>query len=230
MLKISKQIGARALQSRSDQKNKTRHKLIEVALDLSASRGFSNLSLREVAQAAGITPAGFYRHFETMEDLGLILLDEVGLSLRRLLREARRRVADKPGAVESSIHSFMEYVNENGNLFRLLLGERQGASTSFRKAIHDEMDRFIGELTEDLEKAAQLRKQPLTSAAYAAEAVVAVVFTIGGEALDLPKHKKESLSVRLTEEVKMILRGARAPLTTSIPYKRKLTPKSSVTS
>ena len=198
------------MESRSEQKLATRRRLIEVALNLSAKKGFSALSLREVAQAAELTPAAFYRHFRDMEELGLSLLDEVGLSLRRLLRNARKNSQDtKSGLTEFSIQTFMSYVNENANLFRLLLGERQGASSSFRKAIHSEIDLFVGELTEDLERISKLNNQTFRHPALAAEAIVAVVFTVGAEALDLPRHKQESLSLRLVEEVNMILRGAR---------------------
>lgn len=207
--------------SRNDQKLKTRRRLIDVALELSSSRGFSVLSLREVTQAAGITPAGFYRHFDEMEDLGLVLLDEVGLSLRRLLREARRHVEGSNRVVEASVDVFLDYVNDNANLFRLLLGERQGASPAFRKAIHEELDRFVTELTEDLERGAHARGQPLAKAAYAAEAIVAVVFTVGAEALDLPKHRRESLRLRLVEEVRMILRGAFYSVTAPVKRKKK---------
>lgn len=202
------------MDKRAEQKLQTRRKLIEVALELSAQKGFSSLSLREVAQSAGLTPAAFYRHFRDMEDLGLSLLDEVGLSLRRLLRNARKDSAATDNLTVFSIETFMKYVNENANLFRLLLGERQGASDSFRKAIHSEMDLFISDLTEDLERFSLARQETLRYPSYVAEAIVAVVFTVGAEALDLPKHKQESLSVRLVEEVNMILRGAKV-------YKKK---------
>ncbi|MBI3544634.1 MAG: HTH-type transcriptional repressor FabR [Deltaproteobacteria bacterium] len=196
--------------SRNEQKLRTRQRLIDVALGLSAEHGFSALSLREVTKAAGITPAAFYRHFRDMEELGLSLVDQVGLSLRRLLRDARHRTESEKGMVKASIDAFMDYLHENGNLFRLLLGERQGASPAFRKAIHAELDRFVSELSEDLERYARSRGAPLRNPEYAAEATVAVVFTVGAEALELPRHKQASLAFRLAEEVKMILRGARA--------------------
>lgn len=195
-------------ESRLDQKMRTRRNLINVALQMSSEKGFSALSIREVAAGARITPAGFYRHFRDMEDLGFALLDEVGLILRRLLRDARNKIKPGTSPVQVSIETFLEFLNENGNLFRMLLGERQGASKSFRKAIHSEMDLFISELTEDLENAHTRAKKPLRNAGYAAEAIVAVVFTIGAEALDLPKHKQLNLADRLIEEVKMILRGS----------------------
>ncbi len=193
---------------RSSMKQQNRRRLIDSALELSAAKGFSTLSLREVTQAAGLSPAAFYGHFRDMEDLGLSLLDEVGLSLRRMLRQARIRTGENRSAAKASVAVFLEYVNDNKNLFRLFLGERQGASTIFRKAIHAEIDRFVIEFTEALETSAKASGLPLASIPFAAEAIVAVVFTVGAEALDLPKHKQANLGIRLVEEVKIILRGA----------------------
>ncbi len=67
---------------RAEQKKLTRRRLIDATLKLSAKHGFAALSLREVCKEAGITPAAFYRHFRDMDELGLVLVDEVGLGLR----------------------------------------------------------------------------------------------------------------------------------------------------
>lgn len=196
------------MMERSEQKQKTRRNLLGAALRLSAEKGFSSLSLREVAKEAGITPAAFYRHFHDMDELGLALIDEVGLGLRQLLREARRSIDSGGSAVRSSIEAFIIYITENANLFRVLQGERQGASSAFRRALFSELGRFIEEIADDLERAAQKQSQILNDSGLAAEAIVAVVFTVGAEALDLPKHKRQELIERLIKEVKMILRGA----------------------
>lgn len=193
---------------RSEQKSRTRDKLIAAGLKLSGKKGFSALSLREVATEAGITPAGFYKHFRDMEELGLAMLDEVGLSLRRLLRESRKKVEPGPDAVRVSVDTFLKFITENGNLFRLLLGERQGASPTFRKAIHAEMDRFVSEMSIDLQRTQEALKLPLRDPAMAAEAIVALVFTLGAEALDLPTHKQVGLAERLTIHVQTVLRGS----------------------
>ncbi|MGK0367817.1 MAG: AcrR family transcriptional regulator [Thermoproteota archaeon] len=197
------------MDSRAQQKLKTRRNLIDTALALSYTKGFANLSLREVMSAAGLSPAAFYRHFDNMEELGLSLLDEVGMSLRNLLRSSRKISSTNKSLTSLSIDTFIKYVNENANHFKLLLGERQGASKSFRNAIHSEICMFVSELTEDLERISLSRNEKLRNASFAAEAIVAVVFTVGAEALDLPKHKQAGLAARIVEEVNMILRGAR---------------------
>jgi AcrR family transcriptional regulator len=196
--------------ARKEEKQKTAKALVSAALRLSAEKGFSSLSLREVTKEAGITPAAFYRHFHDMEELGLALIDEVGLGLRQLLREARRSLDQEQSAVRSSVEVFIKYITDNSNLFRVLQGERQGSSSAFRKALFTELGRFIEDVADDLERESIRKKQPLQDPGLAAEAIIAVAFTVGGEALDLPKHRRAELIERIIKEIKMILRGALA--------------------
>ncbi|RYZ73938.1 MAG: HTH-type transcriptional repressor FabR [Proteobacteria bacterium] len=191
---------------RNEQKLQTRRELLSATLRLSAEKGFASLSLREITKAAGITPTAFYRHFHDLDELGLALIDEVGLGLRQLLREARREIGGDGTSVRSSVEAFIRYIMQNSNLFRVLQGERQGSSSAFRKAIYTELGRFIEEIADELERRSLLMSPSLTG--LAAEAVVAVAFTVGAEALDTPKHKIPDLTERLIKEVKMILRGA----------------------
>ena len=95
---------------RAQQKQKTRQALIEAAFNqLSADHSFSNLSLREVAREAGIAPTSFYRHFKDMNELGLTMVDEAGLTLRQLMRQARRRIASGGSVINTSVVTFMVF-------------------------------------------------------------------------------------------------------------------------
>ena len=75
--------------SREERKEATRRAIVAASLRLLEDRSFSALSLREVTREAGIVPAAFYRHFESMEALGLVLIDESFRALRDMLRGAR---------------------------------------------------------------------------------------------------------------------------------------------
>lgn len=118
---------------------------------LNAERSFSSLSLREVAREAGIAPTSFYRHFRDMDELGLTMVDEGGLTLRQLMRQARLRIASTGGSViRTSVLTFMEFIENNPNVFRLLLRERSGTSlAAFRQAVQREIQHFIAELADD---------------------------------------------------------------------------------
>lgn len=195
--------------TRAEQKLKTRRALMDAALSqLSADRGFGSLSLREVAREAGIAPTSFYRHFAELDELGLALVDEGGVALRQLMRQARKRIARDGSAISTSVDTFMEYLGNNANLFRLMLRERTGVSKPFRTAVKAEIDHFVTELADDLRRFAEERGKPLSEARVVAEAMVTLVFNQGAEALDASPKEKEELKVKLKTELRMILLGS----------------------
>ena len=191
---------------RAHQKQKTRQALIEAAFNqLSADHSFSNLSLREVAREAGIAPTSFYRHFKDMNELGLTMVDEAGLTLRQLMRQARRRIASGGSVINTSVVTFMEFIDNSSNQFRLLLRERSGTSKAFRAAVAREVKHFILELAHYLESET---KCDSIHAYIQAEAMVTLVFNAGAEALDIEGQQREELIERVIWQLRYITRGA----------------------
>lgn len=175
---------------------------------LSADRGFGSLSLREVAREAGIAPTSFYRHFTDLDELGLALVDEAGVALRQLMRQARKRIRSGGSAINTSVDTFMEYLNSNSTLFRLLLRERTGVSPAFRTAIHAEITHFVTELSDDLERLGRQRGKPLSDSHLVAEAMVVLVFNLGAEALDAPAKERASVKEKLKAQLRIVLIGS----------------------
>ncbi len=191
---------------RAQQKEKTRRLLIDAALSqLSAERSFSNLSLREVAKEAGLAATSFYRHFNDMDELGLTLVDEAGLTLRQLMRQARQRIEKGGSVIQISVLTFMEFIEANGNVFRLLLRERSGTSAEFRAAVNREIRYFTMELCDYLQKANKLDHE---TSYLQANAAVIIVFSAGAEALDSNKVEREELTMRTIKQLRFIARGA----------------------
>ncbi|CAM2955963.1 MULTISPECIES: HTH-type transcriptional repressor FabR [Vibrio] len=190
---------------RAQQKEKTRRSLIDAAFSqLSADRSFSNLSLREVAREAGIAPTSFYRHFKDMDELGLTMVDEGGLLLRQLMRQARQRIVKEGSVIRTSVETFMEFIESSPNVFRLLLRERSGTSFEFRAAVAREIQHFSAELSEYLIATGMNREEAITQAG----ASVTLVFSSGAEALDLDRRDRDELAERLIMQLRMIAKGA----------------------
>ena len=191
---------------RAQQKEKTRRQLIDAALgQLSSDKSFSSLSLREVAKEAGLAPTSFYRHFTDMDELGLTLVDEAGLTLRQLMRQARQRIEKGGSVIQISVVTFMEFIENNGNIFRLLLRERSGTSPAFRAAVNREIRYFTMELCDYLQQANQLD----TDVAYLqANAAVTIVFSAGSDALDIDVKDYEQLAHRTIQQLRFIAKGA----------------------
>lgn len=128
----------------------TRRAIVTAALSLLEDRSFAALSLREVTRAAGIAPAAFYRHFESMDALGLVLIDESFRVLRDLLRGARAGKLDTTRVIESSVDMLIEGVNQRREHWRFIGRERNSGVTVLRYAIRTEIRLITSELAIDL--------------------------------------------------------------------------------
>ncbi|WP_343601081.1 TetR family transcriptional regulator [Mycobacterium sp.] len=136
--------------SREERKEATRRAIVAAALKLLDDRSFSGLSLREVTREAGIVPAAFYRHFESMEALGLVLIDESFRTLRDMLRGARAGKLDPNRVIESSVDIVVASVAERREHWRFIGRERSSGVTVLRYAIRTEFRLITSELATDL--------------------------------------------------------------------------------
>jgi TetR/AcrR family transcriptional regulator, fatty acid biosynthesis regulator len=136
--------------SRAERKERTRQALLDVTLRLIGSRSLASISLREVARDAGIVPTAFYRHFDSMDALGVELVDESMRPLRQMIRNARRGVAANSDIIKGTVQILGEQVRAHPAQFRFLIRERYGGVGAVRRAIDTELRLFTSELAVDL--------------------------------------------------------------------------------
>jgi AcrR family transcriptional regulator len=136
--------------SRAERKEATRQRLLDVTLKLITSRSLASISLREVARDAGIVPTAFYRHYESMDALGVELVDESMGPLRQMIRDARRGVASHGDIIKGTVEILGRQVREHPDQFRFLSRERYGGVRGVRRAIETELKLFTSELAVDL--------------------------------------------------------------------------------
>jgi TetR/AcrR family transcriptional regulator, fatty acid biosynthesis regulator len=137
-------------QSRSERKELTRQRLLDVTLKMISSRSLASISLREVARAAGIVPTAFYRHFDSIDALGVELVDECMRPLRQMVRDARRGVEAHGDIIRGTVDTLGRQVRAHPDQFRFLVRERYGGVGGVRRAIDTELRLFTSELTVDL--------------------------------------------------------------------------------
>ena len=136
--------------SREERKEVTRRAIVAAALHLLEQDSFAALSLREVTREAGIVPAAFYRHFESMEALGLVLIDESFRSLRDMLRGARAGKLDPNHVIGSSAEILIASISERREHWRFITRERASGVSVLRYAIRTELRLLTSELAIDL--------------------------------------------------------------------------------
>ncbi|HMS76545.1 TetR family transcriptional regulator [Gordonia sp. (in: high G+C Gram-positive bacteria)] len=173
-------------ESRADRKSRTRQALLDTTLDLVSERSFASISLREVARGAGIVPTAFYRHFASMEDLGVTLVEDSMRVLRRTLRDGRRDLAARQAlpTVRTSIDILFNQVREDESAFRFLIREQHGGVTEVRRAIDTERRLFAKELAIDLARLPDLSAWDAEDLEMVADLIVTIMLTSVAEYLD----------------------------------------------
>lgn len=132
--------------TRVERKGRTRDALLSAALRLSQADGFAQVSLRNVAKEAGVVPTAFYRHFESMDELGLALVEQSFGTLRAMIRDAQSDPDLYTNLIPRSVDVLVEAVKANRDQFAFVARERLGGSEAVRAAIQRELELFISEL------------------------------------------------------------------------------------
>ncbi len=142
---------AESVETRAERKERTRRAILDAALDLTEDGTLSTLSLRQVAKQVGIVPTAFYRHFASVDEVGLALVDESFASLRALLREVRQGPVDGAAQiVDRSIDTLVAHVHRHRAHFRFIARERAAGPLAVRMAIRHEIELCERELATDL--------------------------------------------------------------------------------
>ncbi|MCB1608967.1 MAG: HTH-type transcriptional repressor FabR [Xanthomonadales bacterium] len=199
--------------SRTERKERTRQRLIDGALALiGRGRSYTSLSLREIAREAGVVPAAFYRHFRDLDELGLALVEMGGVTLRRLLREARRDGIPPTDMIRGSVLIYKRYVEERALVFRFIAAERAGGSRILRNAIRTEDGHFASEMAQDLRALGVMPDLSSASLQMICGLVVTTMLNAASDILDLPRGQpvqEQEMVANFVRQLRLIFLGAK---------------------
>lgn len=200
------------LVTRAERKQRTRNHLLESALRLmQEGRSFTSLGLREVTRAAGVVPTSFYRHFEDMDQLALALVEETGVTLRRLLREARQAGVPPLNIIRHSVQIYKQFVEDHRLHIMFMAGERWGGSPLIRRAIRYEVQHFATEMAQDLRELNLLPELAMATLQMICGLVVNTMLNAASDFLDLPADQprvEQELVENFVLQLRVIFLGA----------------------
>ncbi len=183
--------------------------LINAALKLlGPQRSMSSLSLREIAREANIAPNSFYRHFRDVDELAIALIDQAGVTLRKIIREGRVRISPDRSVIRTSVETFMEQLEAGEQFMHILLREGNVGSNEFKQAIERELSYFEEELQEDLIRLSAAGGAKLHEPRLVSKAMTRLVFAMGASAMDLPLEKRHEISEQMIVMLRIIAAGA----------------------
>lgn len=175
---------------------------MRAALKLLSRHSFDSISLREVTREAGVSPTAFYRHFDDMEELGLILVEDALGTLRQMIRGARS-APDARINVSQSVATLAAYTADHEAHLRFIARERYGGVRGLRRAIRREIQLFIDELAIDLGRYGELAAWSTDDRRVLASLLVEVSVHMAVELMEARPEERPEL-IRATER-KMLL-------------------------
>jgi AcrR family transcriptional regulator len=99
----------------------TRERILHVALELIADRGYAATSTREIAERLGFTKAALYYHFRSKDELLAAIVGPPMAELEALIERAR--ADDGQRARRSLIVGYVELVSRHAELIRILASD-----------------------------------------------------------------------------------------------------------
>lgn len=200
--------------SPDDRRKRTHEALKEAALDLlEGERSFTSLSLREVTHAAGVVPAAFYRHYGSMEALGLELVAESFKALQPLMRNARSTPLPRRQLIRTSVEIYVRFVRQHRKHFQFISKERFSGTSSLRHAIRAEIRLFVSDLATDLALLLPRREIGPEDLRMMAGLIVNTMAGATDEILDAPigdTAAEEELIDRYERQLRLIFLGIAA--------------------
>jgi len=101
----------------------TREQILDASLRLFSEKGFARTSVRDIAQAAGITDAAIYYHFASKRDLFEALLDERGFTAALESLERADITAGPTDAIPAMALRALAFIYQNLDLMKVLMVE-----------------------------------------------------------------------------------------------------------
>ena len=193
--------------TRREAKELTRQALIRAALKLLSRNSFDSISLREVTREAGISPTAFYRHFDDMEELGLVLVEESFGSLRDMLRSARSDPTIIGDAINRSVETVVLHVRDHEDHFRFITRERHGGVRRLRRAIDHELARLTDELSVDLTAFPVIGAWPIDDRRMFAGLLVETMVAIAADVLDAAPDEVDEIARRARGQLRLVALG-----------------------
>jgi AcrR family transcriptional regulator len=180
------------VRTQAERREHTRQRLLDAALEqVDRGESFEALSLRSVAKSAGVVPTAFYRHFASMDELGLALVEDSFRTLRSMLREAREGGLPPQNVIRRSVAILVEHVRTHRRHFTFIARVRSSGNGVLRHAVRAEIRLIISELATDLARFPVLREWTTEDLQMLAGVLVNTMIAIVESILELPPADRD---------------------------------------
>lgn len=117
--------------------------ILDRASGVFAEKGYHNTSVRDVAAATGVSPAGLYYYFQSKEELLHLILESCLTSLLDRIHLQIDGIEDPSVRLRTIIKTHLDHLRKNGNEMRVLVHEWESLSGSFSEEVRGFMREYL---------------------------------------------------------------------------------------
>jgi AcrR family transcriptional regulator len=130
----------------------TRDRILQEAERLFAAGGYDGVSVREIAQACGITKANIYYYFDSKERLYLEVLQADMLALIHVLDEAAQQPGSSRERILGVARAFWDLMRRKYTLIQITMRQFAGMEQQLRGLVQRYQDEMVGPIQRVLEQ------------------------------------------------------------------------------
>lgn len=165
------------------EQSEMRARILSEAARLFVEYGYNGISMREIAEAVGVSKAGLYYHYRDKEDLFLAILTGALDDLERIVQRARQE-PDTRAQVQLLVRELFAQAPEQRAIMRLADQGMARIDPQLRAQFNQSYERkFIGQVADLVRDGVQrgaLRPADPTALAWALLGMIYPFFTPGG--------------------------------------------------
>lgn len=125
-----------------------RAQLLDAAQHVFVTNGYHAAAMDDIAERAGVSKPVLYQHFPGKLELYMALVDKHGNELVERVREAISSTPDNKQRVKQAVQALYEFVDGEGQAFRLLFESDLRGEPAVEKAVDDAMASCIDAVTD----------------------------------------------------------------------------------
>lgn len=127
---------------------RTRNKLLEAAEWEFGSKGFYETSIGEITRRAEVALGTFYVYFESKDEIFRALVGHMSRMTRQWVAEHSAEAKDRIEAEELGLSSFIDFVRQHQNLYRIIMEAQFVAPDAYREHYENFAEGYRRNLTE----------------------------------------------------------------------------------
>jgi AcrR family transcriptional regulator len=125
----------------------TLQRILQEATACFVARGYEGASMREIAEAVGITKAALYYHFQDKEDLFMAILNASLEEISAVLDRAGSSAQDVRGQIDTAMRGLLDLPAERRALIRVASQEMVHVRPETRAAFNEVyQQKFVGRI------------------------------------------------------------------------------------